>query len=222
MKEKMFLIKRAVMSVLLLTAAIGVQAQKNMREVWVTMPDSVIPYLNHKLRVELADYWDMKADAKVKNRMDGETKLIKMSCGYMKLELNGSTDASIRLLPTSDSTYIICMIKTLKAPAEESSVMFYSSEWKPLDNSFGLPANDSSDKTKEMFTELKDTLTTELYDKLYGMIEPVMLKATLSETEETIVFELSLPFLTKKEKDEVSSILRQRKFKWNGKTFKEC
>ena len=222
MKEKILLIIRTVILISLLTPACSAQAKKTMREVWVTMPDSVIPYLNHNLRVELVDYWEMKADAKVKNRLDGDTKLVKMSDNYMELKLNESTDASIRLLSTGDSTYIICMVKTFKAPAEESSVMFFSSDWKPLGKNFGLPTNNGSDKTKEMFTEVRDTMTTELYDRLYGMIEPVMLKAALSETDETIVFELSLPFLTKDEKEEVSLILRQRKFKWDGKTFKEC
>ncbi len=222
MKEKILLIIRTVILISLLTPACSAQAKKTMREVWVTMPDSVIPYLNHNLRVELVDYWEMNADAKVKNRLDGDTKLVKMSDNYMELKLNESTDASIRLLSTGDSTYIICMVKTFKAPAEESSVMFFSSDWKPLGKNFGLPTNNGSDKTKEMFTEVRDTMTTELYDRLYGMIEPVMLKAALSETEETIVFELSLPFLTKDEKEEVSLILRQRKFKWDGKTFKEC
>lgn len=128
MKEKILLIIRTVILISLLTPACSAQAKKTMREVWVTMPDSVIPYLNHNLRVELVDYWEMKADAKVKNRLDGDTKLVKMSDNYMELKLNESTDASIRLLSTGDSTYIICMVKTFKAPAEESSVMFFSSD----------------------------------------------------------------------------------------------
>ncbi len=58
MKEKILLVTRTVILILLFTPIYSSQAKRTMREVWVTMPDSVIPYLNHNLRVELADYWE--------------------------------------------------------------------------------------------------------------------------------------------------------------------
>ena len=33
---------------------------QNMREIWLSMPDSLVPYLNNSLRTEVADYVDMK------------------------------------------------------------------------------------------------------------------------------------------------------------------
>jgi len=206
----------------LLTSVAAAQARRTMREIWVTMPDSVIPYLNHELRVELADFWEMKAEAKVKNLLEDDTRLMKMSDSYMELKLNGSTDAVLRLLSAGDSTYIICMVKTFRAPEAESSVEFYSAGWEPLGGTFGLPLSNTPRETTAMFTEKNDTMAAGLYERLCGMIEPVMLVAELSETEETVLLGLSLPFLTEDEKGEVTPILRQRKFKWDGKTFKEC
>lgn len=214
---------RLVFLLSLLFATAGqAQARKTMREVWVTMPDSIVPYLNHELRVALADYWDMGAEAKVKNLLKNETRLVKMADDYMELRLNGNTDAAIKLLAADDSTYIICMVRTMKAPAEASRVEFYSEGWQALQGSFGLPTDGDADVLKRMFTEAGDSIGAERFDRLCGMIEPVMMSARLSEGDDTIVFGLSLPLLTAKERDEVAPVLRQRKFRWDGKTFKKC
>lgn len=202
--------------------SVSAQSCKMMREVWVTMPDSIVPYLNHELRVELADYWEMKAEAKVKNLLGNETRLTNMSDKFMALQLNVSTDAAIRLLSCGDSTYIICMVKTLKAPAAESDIRFYTSDWKQLSGTFGLPTVENAKTIKHLFTEKRDTMTVEFYNKLCDMIEPIILEATLSENDEMITFELSLPFLTDEEKDETSLILMPRKYYWDGKMFKKC
>lgn len=218
----MFFGARPVLFSVLLFAAVAVHAHRTMREIWVTMPDSVVPYLNHELRVELADYWDMSAEAKVKNLLENETRIVKMSGDYMEVKLNSSTDAQLRTLAVDDSTYIICMVKTFNAPAKESVVAFFTEDWKPVGGTFGLPSAANNDEIKDMFTAPADTMTVKRYDELCCMIEPVMLVAVLSETEDVITFNLSLPFLTKDEKKDVASVLRQRKFKWDGKMFKEC
>lgn len=207
---------------MMLLAPAGMSAHKTMREAWVIMPDSMIPYLSQKLRVELVDYWDMKAEAKVKNMLEGETRLLKMTDRYMKLRLNEKTEASFRLLETGDSTYIICMVKTFCAPEKESTVSFYSPEWLLLEGQYGVPAGGNPDSIKASFIAPRDTMPAEKYNKLCAMIEPLMVAAELDETEETVTLSLSLPFLTKEEKKDVYAILRQRKFKWSGRTFKEC
>ena len=68
----------------------------------------------------------------------------------------------------------------------------------------------------------RDTMAVEQYNKLCAMVEPVMVAAELNKDEDSITFSLSTPFITKKEKEELFIVLRQRKLKWDGKTFKEC
>ena len=49
---------------------------QNMREIWLSMPDSLVPYLNNSLRTELADYVDMKdMKPEVNNLLDDTTRI---------------------------------------------------------------------------------------------------------------------------------------------------
>lgn len=222
MKIDIYFRNALVVFIIMIFMSAGMHAQKSMREVWVTMPDSVIPYLNQKLRAELIDYWDMKAEAKVKNILGGNTKLEELNDKFMAVKLNGNTDVSFRLLNTADSSYIICMVKTISAPAKESTVSLYSSDWQPLNGEYGLSMGHNADDIKSSFIMPRDTMAVEQYNKLCAMVEPVMVAAELNKDEDSITFSLSTPFITKKEKEELFIVLRQRKLKWDGKTFKEC
>ena len=56
----------------LMMASMGMEA-KSMKDLLVSMPDSVVPYLNHNLRLEFAELQEMGVKAEVKNLL-GETR----------------------------------------------------------------------------------------------------------------------------------------------------
>ena len=47
--------KKTLIIICFLTCWLGVSAQ-SLREVWIEMPDSILPYLSKSQRTELADY----------------------------------------------------------------------------------------------------------------------------------------------------------------------
>ena len=53
---------------------LGMEA-KSMKDLLVSMPDSVVPYLNHNLRLEFAELQEMGVKAEVKNLL-GETSVM--------------------------------------------------------------------------------------------------------------------------------------------------
>ena len=57
---------------------IAVNAQE-MRQLWIEMPDSIVPYLNKSLRTELADYVTMKMKPEVVNSLQDTTRIEKFT-----------------------------------------------------------------------------------------------------------------------------------------------
>jgi hypothetical protein len=55
-------------------ASLGMEA-KSMKDLLVSMPDSVVPYLNHNLRLEFTELQEMGVKAEVKNLL-GETSVM--------------------------------------------------------------------------------------------------------------------------------------------------
>ena len=58
----------------LMMASLGMEA-KSMKDLLVSMPDSVVPYLNHNLRLEFIELQEMGVKAEVKNLL-GETSVM--------------------------------------------------------------------------------------------------------------------------------------------------
>ena len=55
--------KRIFLTLMITFNLIAVNAQE-MRQLWIEMPDSIVPYLNKSLRTELADYVTMKNETR--------------------------------------------------------------------------------------------------------------------------------------------------------------
>ena len=196
-------------------------AQVSMRDLWIQMPDSIVPYLNNSVRTEMADLYQMKVKAESRNLLEGTSVIDTLTSDYMRVSLNSNSVMQIKQLPT-ESSFVICVIKTFIAPEAESEVAFFNPEWKPLKESYGLPLSDDADKIKKEFTFRPDTMTPERFDELLTQLDPIMLHSEVLANENVVVFELSQPLLSKEDKVNINAIIKQRKFKWNGQTFIEC
>ena len=196
-------------------------AQVSMRDLWIQMPDSIVPYLNNSIRTEMADLYQMKVKAESKNLLEGTSVIDTLINDYVHVSLNSNTVLQIKQLPT-ESSFVICVVKTFIAPEAESEVCFFNSKWQPIKESYGLPLSDDVDKLKTEFTFCPDTMTHERYNELLTQLDPVMLYSEIIANDNVVVFGLSRPLLSKDDKININAIIKQRKFKWNGQTFIEC
>ena len=74
----MFAIKRILSLVLIALGTTSIEAQ-TMRQIWIDMPDEMVPYLNQSNRTELADYVDMKVDAAIRNKLEDTTRIERLT-----------------------------------------------------------------------------------------------------------------------------------------------
>lgn len=198
-----------------------VEAQVSMRDVWLSMPDSIVPYLNRSLRLEHLDFMDRHVKSEVKNLLHENGVLDTLTNDFASYYLPQSSSLELKLLSTNDSTQVLCMVKTVMAPEAESEIRFYDTSWKSLAGNYGLPIGTSVEAILKQFTYKPSDMTDNRFEELSKMIDPVMLSASLDVSSPVIILCLSTPVLTKLEKDDVSVITKQISFKWDGTTFKE-
>ena len=172
---------------------------QNMREIWLSMPDSLVPYLNNSLRTEVADYVDM-TDMKpeVNNLLDDTTRINRLTNDYMQVRLTNSSVLEMRKL--NDNR--IATVWTWLGPAPESTLRMFDSEWNELPVS----------STFEPTIVRPDSMTVERFEELKSLLEPRLIELRLSPEDNSVTASYSLSLLSREEKKAVASILRQRKY----------
>mgnify|MGYP003458050201 CR=1 FL=1 len=208
-----------ILTVVLSITFLSSYGSVKMTDVFVNMPDSLIPYLTKNNRLDCIDFKASKMSAIVKNVFDENSELITIADDYLDMQLSECVHLEMKLLPyiskDGDSTQIICQILTYYGPEAESNITFYTTEWKELNVSdyLAIPSFDN-------FWIKPDTMTTARYNTIRSFIDPVMMKASLSEKDYSMTFSLGKPLLSKEDKKELEGICIPKEIKWNGKIFK--
>ena len=184
---------------------------KTVREFWLTMPDSVLHYLDKSKRTEMVDYVDMQVKASAKNVLKGESVIDTLTNEYAKITLNCSSELQIRRLWNTSGDSLFCVLKTLKGPLEDSEIALYTQDWVKTDD---VKIDVSSLVAKP------DSMNEETFRELSSLMDVKLVGAQLMLDEDALVVNLSVPMLTKEESERLKAVLLQRKLKWNGQNFK--
>ena len=197
--------KKTFLALALILSALSLQAQ-TMRELWTSMPDSIVPYLNNSLRTELADYKEMKVTAAVKNLLGDTTTIEQMTAHYMSVKLNSTSELELRKL--DNNTF--AMVRTLYTPEAESELTLYNTDWttKPCAIDYNV------------VWAKPDTMSQAEYDELYSKVGLKLYKLKLSDKDNAITLSVSTPLAEKTDKEKIKTITREKQLVWNGNTFK--
>jgi len=177
---------------LLLTCA--VEAQVKMRDVIKQMPDSLVPYLKQNARLDFIDFIDSSMKAEVSNDLGGKSQLMELTDDYASFKLNSSSQIQMRLLdvtePIDSASQIICMVRTYGDVIRESTIEFYSVQWKllPLEQRISLP--------------------------------PYMYHVTLSSQTPELTLESEMGMDIPANEDQKVLLKTLKLFKWDGESFK--
>ena len=209
------MIKKFFLSFFALLATVVACAQQDMAQLWITMPDSIVRYLNQQQRTELVDFYNMGVKAETANLLYGTTTLDTLSTNYADIRLSESSRMQIQILEQFNGDSVICVATTFFGEEPETELSFYSSQWVPCDKEIFI---DSIPYTELMAKP--DTMSLETYNQLASLIDPIMLKADIIPNDFAIEFSLSTPLLRKEEKNQVRPVLKSKKVKWDGERFK--
>ncbi len=205
--------KRMTITIFLIAATVSAFAQRTMRDFIITMPDSLVEYLNTTKRTEMVDFYDMGVKAETFNLLQGSTVLDSLTLDYADISLNEAARMQLALLNRQPADTVLCMVRTILGEAPESEVHFFNSQWKSLDGHDFL-----DDVVPAQLMQRPDTMTVERYDELVRLLDPVIVGAVMAP-DHTISFSISTPMVTKEEKEQLKAILMLKRLNWNGQRF---
>jgi len=213
MKQYLYLI----LSIMLATS---LQAQE-ARHAFVNMPDSILPTLTKINRADCIDFLDSHMRALVKNRFDQESEMTRLTKDYIAMQLSPMQQFEMKLLPTSDTTHIICTIQTVCSDACDSRINFYSSTWEPLDNADFITLPVQADFLPDTIpAEIADTLSTP-WESLCTEADILLLRASLADSTSILQFEYTTPqYMSKKTATLITPLLLRHRIQYEWKASK--
>lgn len=197
--------KKILIIICSLTCWLGVSAQ-SLREVWIEMPDSILPYLSKSQRTELADYVEMKAEPAVLSTFGDSVRIERMTNNYLLLKANEATRLEIKLLDNNT----LALVQTWMAPAAESKLSLFNLQWQPKEAVVDYKVN----------IVKPDSMSDEDFADLKTLMSPRLKEYRLSADNNSLSVSWNYPLLSKKDVKRVTEILKSQVLNWTGKDFR--
>lgn len=191
----------------------GLSYSQNIDSVILDMPENIIPALSVDNRTMLL----VDSTARVIPTVFGEVEKLTYRDDYLKVKTSDVGTAQIKTLDTKNDTYIVCVIKTVCAPACDSDIKFYDSEWEEIDKSTLLPS-----MTVESFITFKDN---QKHQTIYKSLLPdiCLIDARFDDTGK-LVLKLDVEnYLSGEDLEKFNQTfeLKELTLKWDSVYFKE-
>lgn len=208
--------KTIIICILSLFCVLSHSQEMTMNRLFREMPDSLIPYLSQSNRLDLIDFIESGMESKVVNGFDETVRLDKLTSDYMRLELSQSSVIEMKLLPytnveSEDSIrQVVCMLMSFGADTRESSLNFYTTDWKRLSSEDMMQPAVSEWSAIPVMSDSDD-------DRI---MQPCFLYMHLNPDSDTLEIDFMISLLSEEDKAIVLSVKKLKSLKWNGKTFK--
>lgn len=198
---------------LLFVTFIQVEAKTPMREWLTTMPDSVMPLLTKNNKLDFIDYYDAKMEAVVTNRLDGKSRMSELTDDFLQISYTQSSNITMKLLPISDSTDVLCMITTIEGTVSDSRIAFFDAQWQPLETTLYF--------TEPCMEDFRSTLQSDSTDGIWDKMDIFFRTYSLEAENTELKCMLTTPdYLSTEDREKVIPCLRKEPLTYcwtNGK-----
>ena len=235
---------RRAIALLLLLLPLTVGAQ-TVRDLWLSMPTSLAPYLSTSLRTQCLDFYDMHTDAQTDNALKGKSRIDTLTSTFLAATLSKAHTLQMKLLPASGSGSGSASASasgsgsalgsSLGSGSASSSSLSSCDSVLCVVRSWDGPKRDSEVQlfdrqwkplqapltfSADSFVCRPDTMSEERFSRLVALLDPIMFSVSLSPAENVLLVKLSPVVPNPEDEKAIEQILVQRKLKWDGKTFK--
>lgn len=202
MKKSILLLITILMYVLSATS-------KNVSEMFLEMPDTMLPYISYDQRVDLVNMKriDMQTPATVKSVFRSDVSLTMLEDDRLTVGDSLFQYSLIRLMGTEGDS-LFCVLCTITSIHTTTTCHIYDSNWnlvKKIDLDDMI--SHFSNYTEEEAEKLKQ-------------IEFPIIEVAIDSDVSILYITVSDPLPYSDEKDK-SNVVLQRNVKWDGKSFKE-
>lgn len=208
------------LSVVLCLAFIGMGALKaqEAKTCFKNMPDSLCPLLSAVNRADFIDFLESKMKAEVTNNFGGKSEMTELSPDYIRVQMTPQSTWQMKLLPVNDSTKVICTVSTVCAPACDSHINFYTTDWKELPAASYLPALPAMD---DFILQAPDTVDVYEYQAARRQADMLLVKTDLSAKDAALTFTFTTPdYMEKEAAEKLKPFIRHPiAYTWNQGRF---
>lgn len=190
-----------LISVLSLTS---LQAQE-AKTLFINMPDSLSPLLTKVNREDCIDFLGSNMKAQVDNRFGKKSEMTELGKDYIRMQMSPQTTWQMKMLALNDSTNIICTVSTACAPACDSSLSFYTTDWKPLAASEFITLPVMND-----FLNTPDSTAIYEFDEARRSADILLMKADFNKENTELTITLTTPeYMSKDTAEKLKPFLRR-------------
>ena len=206
-----------------------------MRDVFASMPDTILPMVTKNNRLDCIDYIDNNMEAKARNTFGEYVTLEALTADYARFRTSSASLLEMKLLPllpaplptdttAADTTFVLCLVSTAQTGEpdtprrlEDSNIRFLRPDWSPLDSlavPFYLPPF-----TSFIEGQAPDSLRATYDSALRSLDSFHPVRLALSAESTTLTATLQPAYLAKDEREAITPYLRPLTFIWNGTNF---
>lgn len=213
------MIKRLTILIgLFMGAVVALQAQE-AKACFKSMPDSLCPLLSAVNRADFIDFLESKMKAEVTNNFGGKSEMTELTSDYLHVQMTPQSTWQMKLLAVSDTTKVICVVSTACAPACDSHIRFYTTDWAELPVSSYLPVLPTM---SDFIAEAADSVHTYEFQDACRQADMLLMKADLSAKEATLTFTFTtIDYMNKEAAEKLKPFVRRPVvYTWDGKSFR--
>lgn len=198
-----------------------------MRDVFAAMPDSILPMVTKNNRLDCIDFIENNMEARVRNKVDEYVVLEALTDDYARFRTSAVAVMELKLLPTSDTTSVLCVVTTAESGEEgterrvlDSNIRFYDTAWLPL--SPNVPAASvlqQRDGDAFFAIAAPDSLQAEAESARRSLASFHSVRMTLVPDDYTLTLTLQTGYLSVEERLAIKDCLRPVILRWNGQSF---
>ena len=201
--------KRFLFGLCLAAMPLTMMAQQ-VCKMWVNMPVSVAGALEKSGRQELLDLKQMKKAATIAGPLGERCSIDTLTADFLSARMNEVYTLQMKMLPTSSGDSLLCLVQTYAGSQPESSISFYSPDWKAL----SMPQ-----MHLDVDLQRPDTMSEDDFNKLQALFDPKLVSFSLSPSSAELVVALSPAAISEEGKANIKRLNLQNKLNWDGKTF---
>lgn len=188
------------------------------KQYFVSMPDTILPLLTEINRADCIDFLESNMRAIVTNRLDGKSEMTTLTDNYIAIKLSEQSSWQMKVLALNDSTQVICTVFTACAPACDSHIKFYTTQWESLSLADYI-------QTMPTLSDYLPQLNESDYDiqtlNAVKQADLLLIKMQLSADDNTLVCSFDTPQYMEKSAAQKLTPLLQKPivYNWNSGKF---
>ena len=192
---------KKILLVTLMSAFHLLSPAQTMREVFESMPDSLQALLTRNNRMDMLDFLDSKMEAKVTNRLEGQSVMDTLTADYLKITLTRNTVLEMKLIERGEEK-VVAVLHTTAGPVKDSFLQFYTAGWKEAANLMEMPPFSAFEQKD------RKELTEEQIQLLEALADMQLTEMRLSPDDRILRCQLSLDILTKEDREKAAALVR--------------